>query len=103
MYTLCSGFVTFTLTLVGVSPILRPCCCLPQTSAAPRSRSAAGKLASARVSVSEALLERPPHDELRHLDRGLCAELVDARLRVLARREALARRILGSVAGIFLQ
>ena len=53
-------------------------------------------------SSSAALLERPWHDELRHLDRGLCAEIVDARLRALARREALARRVLGSVADVFL-
>jgi hypothetical protein len=53
-------------------------------------------------SSSAETLALPWHDELRHLDRALCAEIVDARLRVLARREALARHVLGAIAAVFL-
>lgn len=49
------------------------------------------------------LLSRPSRDELFRLDRGRCAELVDARLRLLARREALGRRVLGTIADVFLK
>src|SRR5439155_544000 len=49
------------------------------------------------------LLVPPSPQERRHLDRSLCAELLDPLLRRLARQEALCRRVLGRLARAFLQ
>src|SRR5437870_1116077 len=53
--------------------------------------------------VSPELLVPPSPQERRHLDRSLCAELLDPLLRRLARQEALCRRVLGRLARAFLQ
>src|SRR5437762_8157708 len=48
------------------------------------------------------LLEIPSPQERRHLDRDLCAGLLDRLLRRLARQEALCRQVLGHLARHFL-
>ena len=53
--------------------------------------------------VPSELLVPPSPQERRHLDRSLCAELLDPLLRRLARQEALCRRVLGRLARAFLQ
>ncbi len=53
--------------------------------------------------VSPAMLARPWRDELRHLERGDCAILVDGYLCRLARQEAACRRALGTLAAAFLR
>src|SRR5256885_812701 len=52
--------------------------------------------------VPPELLEIPSPQERRHLDRDLCAGLLDRLLRRLARQEALCRRVLGRLARHFL-
>jgi len=54
-------------------------------------------------SVPPEHLARPGRDELRHLERGECAFLLDGYLRTLARQEAACRRVLGRLAGMFLR
>ncbi len=49
------------------------------------------------------MLARPWRDELRHLERGNCAMLVDSHLCRLARQEAACRRVLGILAAAFLR
>ena len=53
--------------------------------------------------VPPAMLARPWHDELRHLERADCAILVDGHLCRLARQEAACRRVLGALAAAFLR
>jgi len=52
--------------------------------------------------VPPELLEIPSPQERRHLDRDLCAGLLDRLLRRLARQEALCRQVLGCLARHFL-
>src|SRR5438128_1526842 len=57
----------------------------------------------AEWSVPPEILARPAGDELRHLERDECALLYDRYLRMLARQEAVCRRVLGRLAGAFLR
>jgi hypothetical protein len=53
--------------------------------------------------VPPEILARPWRDELRSLDRGECALLLDRCLRTLVRQEASCRRVLGTLAAAFLR
>ncbi len=59
--------------------------------------------ADAPCVVPPELLARPSRDELRHLDHDAAALELDRYLRLLARQEAVYRRVLGRLAGTFLR
>jgi hypothetical protein len=53
--------------------------------------------------VPPEILERPPRDVVRHVEKDAAALVVDGQLRSLARHEAACRLVLGTVAAAFLR